>query len=69
MNILNDLLNMDVVARTHGCGLHPRLRQAIDADLRWPVKAASPRAAVATSMGENVVTLGRLCADHSEKSA
>jgi len=40
---LSDLLAMDGLASKHGCALNPRLKQAIEADLRFPAKAASPQ--------------------------
>lgn len=40
---LADLLAMDAVASRHGCALKPKLRQAIEADLSFPIRAASPR--------------------------
>ncbi|MES0863475.1 hypothetical protein ABLN87_14065 [Ruegeria sp. SCPT10] len=35
-NSLADLLAMDAIASRHGCALKPKLRQAIEADLRFP---------------------------------
>lgn len=40
---LANLLAMDAIASRHGCALKPKLRQAIEADLSFPVRAASPR--------------------------
>ncbi|MEM6656899.1 MAG: hypothetical protein AAF496_08365 [Pseudomonadota bacterium] len=40
---LADLLAMDAVASRYGCALKPKLRQAIETDLRFPAHAASPR--------------------------
>jgi len=41
--ILRNLLSMGAHARDYGCGLNPRLRNAIEADLRFPSRAAGPR--------------------------
>lgn len=39
----NDLLAMDALAQRVGCrGLNPRLREAMEADARWPTKRAGP---------------------------
>ncbi|MEM7721097.1 MAG: hypothetical protein AAF376_01875 [Pseudomonadota bacterium] len=39
----NDLLAMDALAQRLGCGgLNPRLREAMEADARWPTKRAGP---------------------------
>ena len=40
-NSLADLLAMDAVASRHGCALKPKLRQAIEADLRFPARAST----------------------------
>ncbi|WP_299080317.1 hypothetical protein [uncultured Ruegeria sp.] len=40
---LTDLLAMDTIASRHGCALKPKLPQAIEAALRFPAHAASPR--------------------------
>lgn len=40
---LTNLLATDALAQRFGCGLNPKLRQAIEADLRFPAKAAVPR--------------------------
>ncbi|MEQ3710435.1 MAG: hypothetical protein ABNH38_17635 [Tateyamaria sp.] len=56
MNTFINLLRMDEIACRHGCGLHPRLRVAIEADLAWPTKAASPESEVVEGeLPENVV--------------
>ena len=39
---LTDLLAIDRIASRHGCGLNPKLKQAIETDLRVPAAAASP---------------------------
>ena len=60
MTILTNLLRIDALARTHGCGLNPKLRDALAADLRWPSKAASPVPAQpigAADLPENAVPL------------
>ena len=40
--MINDLLQMDMLARRFGCALNPKLRVAMEADQRWPSKAAAP---------------------------
>ncbi len=40
---LVNLLVAGDAARHFGCALNPRLKQALEADLRFPVKAASPQ--------------------------
>ncbi|WP_147112475.1 hypothetical protein [Tateyamaria sp. syn59] len=40
--MINDLLQMDAFARRFGCALNPKLRSAMEADQRWPSKAAAP---------------------------
>lgn len=42
MHKLIELLAWDTIAKRHGCGLNPRLRAAIVADVRFPARAASP---------------------------
>lgn len=39
---LIDLLAMDAFAQRTGVGLNPRLRAAIEADVRFPAKRAGP---------------------------
>jgi hypothetical protein len=59
--IFADLLAMDAVAQKAGCGLKPELRAAMEANLRFPVKAASPTPQaedMAGSLPHNVVRLG-----------
>ncbi|KIC41982.1 hypothetical protein RA27_00795 [Ruegeria sp. ANG-R] len=41
-SILSTMLATDDVASQFGCKLKPQLRAAIQADLRFPVHAASP---------------------------
>lgn len=56
MTTFLNLLRMDELACRHGCGLHPRLRVAIEANLAWPTKAASPDSEdVDGELPENVV--------------
>ncbi|MEM6467084.1 MAG: hypothetical protein AAF679_11355 [Pseudomonadota bacterium] len=56
MNTFINLLRMDQLASRHGCGLHPKFRVAIEAELAWPAKAASPETeVVADELPENVV--------------
>lgn len=40
------LLAVDSVARVAGVGLNPRLREAIEAELRFPAKSSGPVHAV-----------------------
>ncbi|MEL6100318.1 MAG: hypothetical protein AAFR68_03285 [Pseudomonadota bacterium] len=72
MTILTDLLRMDDVARPYGSGLHPKLRAALEADLRWPSKAAVPVPSDPvdlTEMPENVVSLAERQPAAGKKSA
>jgi len=58
--IFADLLAIDGMAQKAGCGLKPELRQAMEASLRFPAKAASPVSGVEDLLGElpeNVVRL------------
>ncbi|MBV7407902.1 hypothetical protein [Maritimibacter sp. DP1N21-5] len=58
MTILTDLLAMDALASRYGCGINPRLKAAIETDLRFPAKAASPApdgAGPARDAGGNVL--------------
>ncbi|WP_217359447.1 hypothetical protein [Ruegeria arenilitoris] len=58
--IMNTLLAADDLARTHGCGLKPALRAAIEKDLRFPAHAASPtpqEAQLQNELPKNVVKL------------
>ena len=57
MSKFTDLLCMDAFARTRGCGLHPKLREAIEVDLRWHSKAASPVVPVPDPLPDNVILL------------
>lgn len=69
---LADLLAMDAVASRHGCALKPKLRQAIEADLRFPSHAASPRPETPvdeSNLPENVCTLTGYAASKQRKSA
>ncbi|WP_120631294.1 hypothetical protein [Ruegeria sp. EL01] len=64
---LTDLLAADAVASRYGCALKPKLRQAIEADLGFPARAASPRpeAPIAEcDLPENVQSLS----SHSAKT-
>lgn len=40
--IFAGLMAIDGMAQKAGCGLKPELRQAMEASLRFPAKAASP---------------------------
>lgn len=53
------LLSMDDVARRFGCALNPRLRTALEQDLRWPSRVAgsAPRLD-GTTLPDNVVRFG-----------
>ena len=58
--IFADLLALDGMAQKAGCGLKPELRQAMEASLRFPAKAASPAPRVEdliAALPENVVRL------------
>ncbi len=69
---LTDLLAMDTVASRYGCALKPKLRQAIEADIRFPVHAASPRPVEAVdqnNLPENVHGLFGLANKAERKSA
>jgi len=57
MSPLIDLLRIDALAQPHGCGLNPKLRAAIEADTRWPSKAASPPSAEEAPLPEGVIRL------------
>ncbi|WP_299408758.1 hypothetical protein [uncultured Roseobacter sp.] len=39
---LVNLLALDHMSRRYGCGLNPALRTAVERDLLFPAKAASP---------------------------
>ncbi|GAA6147353.1 hypothetical protein NBRC116586_04150 [Pseudooceanicola nitratireducens] len=45
-DLFKTLLATDSLAQTHGVALHPRLRAAMQADLRFPARAASPTLAL-----------------------
>ena len=70
--IMRDLLAMDSLARRYGCGLNPRLRVAVEADLRFPARAASPQPSAAQMQGPfaaNVTRLAPLVDDPERKEA
>ena len=70
MSIILDLMRIDAVARAHGCGLHPRLRAAMQADQSWPGKAASPERGVEPGrQSGNVVPFLPRAMDRDERSA
>ncbi len=57
---LVDLLATDALARRFGIALNPRLRAAIEADLRFPAHAAGPGSqadATTVAEAENVIRL------------
>ena len=57
MSHLADLLRIDAFARAHGCGLNPKLRETIEADLRWHSQAASPDVPVPDRLPDTVISL------------
>ena len=72
MTFFTDLLRMDDVAHPYGCGLHPKLRVALEADLLWPSKAAAtvPTHPVAPcQLPENVIQLSGRSASVGKKRA
>lgn len=59
-DLLKSLLAADRQSRAFGTGLNPRLRAAIEADLRFPARAAAPRLQTpisAEDMADNVTPL------------
>ena len=57
---LKNLLAVDDLAQRHGCGLNPKLRAMIEADLRFPAKATAPEVQTIPDgdhMPQNVVAL------------
>ncbi|MFY0659292.1 MAG: hypothetical protein JXR15_02280 [Shimia sp.] len=59
--IFADLLALDGMAQTAGCGLKLELRKALEASLRFPAKAASPAPVAEDMTGEmpeNVIRFG-----------
>ena len=59
-SIMSTLLATDDVASNYGCRLKPQLRAAIEADIRFPVHAASPlrrQDSLKGDLGENVLRL------------
>lgn len=46
-NLFRDLLAMDHLAQKTGAGLNPRLREAIESDLRFHTRRAGPNPEVA----------------------
>ncbi|MEL7213144.1 MAG: hypothetical protein AAGK92_10810 [Pseudomonadota bacterium] len=57
---LTDLRGMDELSSRYGCGLNPKLKAAIEADLRFPAKAAAPLPRPDDTAGplpENVIRL------------
>ena len=58
--LMSTMLATDDVASAFGCRLKPTLRAAIEADLRFPVHAASPMSEqTPEDLPENVVTLSQ----------
>ena len=69
---LNDQLAADQIASRFGCALKPELRAAIQMDLRFPAKAASPlpqHGSLAGELPANVVRLGGKSGPQERKSA
>ena len=69
---LTDLLAMDATAQRFGCGLNPRLRAALEADLRYPSRAAvaPPRPAdMAGPLPANVTRLADHAPERERKKA
>ena len=64
-NIYLDLLAIDDLAQLHGCGLNPKLRRAIETEVRFPSKSAGqlpqaevmagPRSANVTQLRPDIV--------------
>ena len=72
MNDLIILLRMDDMARPYGCGLHPKLGVALEADVRGPSKAAAPvptGPVDAHQLPENVIPLAARSASVGKKRA
>lgn len=70
--ILSDLLAMEDLAKPYGCGLKPELRDAIEADLRFPAHAAAPLPTIemmAEPMPDNVTRLSDHIAAAKRKTA
>ncbi|WP_299605446.1 hypothetical protein [uncultured Tateyamaria sp.] len=57
MTLFTNLLRMDALTQPYGCGLHPKLRAAIEADTRWPSKATSPAPVEGAQLPEGVTRL------------
>ena len=69
---LADLLAMDAVASRHGCALKPKLRAAIEADLRFPAHATAPRPETELTVDElpeNVLSLSAHSRNSERKRA
>lgn len=62
---LSDLLAIDGMASRYGCGLNPKLKQAIQADLRFPAAAASPLPDESDLKGPLPANVTRLTPKHS----
>lgn len=70
--ILSNLLKMDTKVQRFGCGLNPRLRAAITADLRFPARAAVPPPRpqdMAGPLPENVTRLADYLPEPDRKKA
>ena len=68
MNKLSiDLLAMDTLAHRFGCGLNPALRRALETDVRFPSRAASPPATPAQMQAPLPANAIRL-SDHNDAS-
>ena len=67
-NTLNDLLAIDLVAQPFNCGLNPQQKRAIEAGLRFPVKAAGPLPTEEQTSGTLTENVTRLAVSTSAKS-
>ncbi len=70
--ILNDLLAMDRLASQFGCALNPKLRATMEADARFPARAAVPRPSaevVSQTLPKNVTRLSDHMATKAKQSA
>ncbi|MDX8350408.1 hypothetical protein SLH49_20660 [Cognatiyoonia sp. IB215446] len=66
---LIDLLAMDAFAQRTGVGLNPRLRAAIEADIRFPAKRAGPIPEIAPDDLPEDIALFRQCDAAARKKA
>ncbi|MDX8354796.1 hypothetical protein [Cognatiyoonia sp. IB215182] len=66
---LIDLLAMDAFAQRTGVGLNPRLRTAIEADVRFPAKRAGPIPEIAPDDLPEDIAVFRKCDVAERKKA